>query len=373
MSSSPVGLSDSTFAIPYVSPAPSGGGMFVQRMDAAYAKTGAPISLFASDTPGGGLAINGGARLGGGKTAIFWTIFTVCCNTEVFRGLVSAAGIPEELLVTISGSRPGSQGAPISVPLDDGRAFAAWVDAATYPNRSFLSARGAFVSATGSRVGPEIVLETLNAGMQRPVDGVQLSNGNILIVFRHQGETSTSVSYLGQLINPAGALVGSRFALASTSLAGGSTAMRVDALPDGRFVAVWIDDRSGSSLPFGRIFNADGTAARSKFLIGDDASVLGATLDVAALPDGRFVVVGALVDPSSSILMARLFKANGIKAGAPVKLQNTSPTEPITDIHVGAVHRFLPAPGAVNDVYVVWRRNRPAQTYDLVGQAMRVN
>lgn len=373
VTSAPVSLSDSAFVIPYVSPAAVGGGMYLQQVDAAYALSGAPINLFPSDQPGGGPAENGGVRLGGGSTAIFWSINSVCCSTEVYRGLISETGVADEVIVSISGSAPGAQGGAVAVSLTDGRAFVAWADHAFIPGQSASSARGVFVSTNGSRSGSEVALENLNGGSQTPTDGVQLSDGNILIVYRHQGTALTSVIYYGQLISPAGSLIGSRFVLGRSGIGSSGAAMRVDALPGGRFVAVWIDDQSGSSLPYARIFEADGSPARGRFLIGDSASVLGATLDVAALPDGRFVIAGALVDSTSSILMARLFTATGAKAGAPLFLQNTSPTQPITDIHVGAVHRLLPSPVKANDVYVVWRRNKPAQTYDLVGQALRPN
>jgi Ca2+-binding RTX toxin-like protein len=104
------------------------------------------------------------------------------------------------------------------------------------------------------------------------------------------------------------------------------SALKMHALKDGSFVAVWTDesrtgaDTSGSAVR-GQLFNADGSKKGSEFLV--NTSPLGRQEEpvVTILNDGRFVV--AWTDGGSGYVMARAYNANGSAIGGEFRVSST--------------------------------------------------
>jgi Ca2+-binding RTX toxin-like protein len=87
----------------------------------------------------------------------------------------------------------------------------------------------------------------------------------------------------------------------------------VTALADGRFVVTWQStdpgDGSGTCIR-GRLYNVDGSAAGSDFIVNTTATSSQLTPAVTALADGRFVVTWTSTDPadgSGSCIRAQIF------------------------------------------------------------------
>jgi hypothetical protein len=80
---------------------------------------------------------------------------------------------------------------------------------------------------------------------------------------------------------------------ATPFIPGQQTQPTVTALTDGRFVAVWSEFRSTTSFDeiYARVLNADGSFAGPAFQVNIRATNTQWEPDVAALPDGQFLIV----------------------------------------------------------------------------------
>lgn len=95
--------------------------------------------------------------------------------------------------------------------------------------------------------------------------------------------------------------------LVNTTVSGNQIAPQVAALPDGRFVVVWVE--SGNGL-LGQVFDATGTKVGTEFNF-----LTSGTIDfqpgVAALSDGRFVVTKTVLVSGNEDVVARIFDPRG--------------------------------------------------------------
>ena len=122
---------------------------------------------------------------------------------------------------------------------------------------------------------------------------------------------------------------GAEFSI-NTETAFNQTAPEIAALPDGGYIIVWgtldpAQDGSDSAIKAQR-FDADGNPVGSEFLVNSEALDAQYTPDVAAFPDGSFVVCwvnnDVAQDGDGNAVKARLFDANGDPMG-PEFLVNT--------------------------------------------------
>ena len=116
---------------------------------------------------------------------------------------------------------------------------------------------------------------------------------------------------------------------------GGSNA-EVTPLADGGYVVVWThDDGAGNKALYGRLYDATGAASTDVVLLTETSLPSEFAADVAALPDGRFVVtwVGDNgVGPSRDIF-AQFFAFDGSPIGPPI---------PVTATGLGSTFPNLP-------------------------------
>jgi hypothetical protein len=387
--STPIPLRANVFMAPFAGADAGSAGLRYQAVDSTFSPLGSPVTIQA---PGGdnccaGIAENGGAKLGNNRSLVSVPIFTVeGAAGEVFGYSVAsngtpidpgAAGSPNPFLTQ---EKPGNQGAPVIVPISNGTAFAMWSDRFHEAGESESSVRGRIVSADGETIGDEILIENIDSGAQTPVDGVQLKNGLLLLVFTASNPSDIlgRVQFLGRLMRPNGELVGIPFRLGATNT---SREMRVAALPNGNFVVTWVDDRVGLSVPVFRIFSPNGRALLPAQPFDTYAS-LGRRLDVAALSDSRFVIAGTLHPNSGSSFVAQLFSPVGQKVGEPLVLQRFNNPEAIREHHLANAGFLLgtaPPSGGIASasdprrVYLVWRVNTPGLTYALRSVVLRAD
>lgn len=167
--------------------------------------------------------------------------------------------------------------------------------------------------------------------------------------------------------------------------------MRVAALPNGTFVAVWMDQRKGwvpgshSGVVYYQVFSETGAPLIDAQPFGSNASTKGYEVAVAALADNRFVVTGTQVPTGEQPqLVAQLVASDGQKIGQPLVLATFAQDEGFSfgafEIHSANAGYLLgtPAPTGLftasdpRDVYVVWRAdNAIGSKYRLLGQALR--
>lgn len=156
-----------------------------------------------------------------------------------------------------------------------------------------------------------------------------LSNGNFVGVNREFDAGVPGVDV--RIFQPDGTFIKSIQNFAP----GINTLPRVTGLANGNFVVIWNQSDSNNGDIFGRIYDATGTLVKSTFTVtGTSASEN--EPDVAALPDGRFVVFW---DDESFGARAQVFNANGTTNGNTFDLAVGSAAD--CDVSVTADGRIL--------------------------------
>ncbi|MFV0562908.1 immunoglobulin-like domain-containing protein, partial [Malaciobacter mytili] len=181
---------------------------------------------------------------------------------------------------------------PILTQLADGRILAIFVKGA---NSAYQRVYGRIMNEDGTfatdefRVGNYYLEEALyNVNTEENVFVQELSNGNVVI-----GMKSSNNQPIFTVINSSGNTISDDIPAHSSNLSGNETAPRIIELADGKFMAVWVNNFSGSSnsygTMYGRIFNSDGTPAKdingsdSQFKIGDGSFYWNNNMDVPML------------------------------------------------------------------------------------------
>lgn len=170
--------------------------------------------------------------------------------------------------------------------------------------------------AANNKVSPnEIQVNQYTTQHQSFSDAVQLSGGNIIIVWQSDTQDSgdTSRGVYGRIMTTSGTFVGNEFALHTTT-GGVQDSVSVAALGSG-FVAVWSSeqvDGSGTAI-VGRLFDSSGTATTAEFTINTFVSGDQTVPQVTTLLNGGFVVTwqSSGNDGDGTGIAARVYDAAG--------------------------------------------------------------
>ncbi|WP_424971012.1 Ig-like domain-containing protein [Dinoroseobacter sp. S76] len=297
---------------------------------------------------------------------------------------------------------PGSQSDPGIAVLADGGWVVVWTSESQDGASSGIYAQR--YAADGARVGGEVQVATTFAGAQSDAVVTSLSNGGYAISWEGNGPgdafgiftklfDASGVPLTGDILvntsvsstqaDPAITALGTGFVVSYTTFnvdgsSEGIAFQRFDAsgvpqgsetvaneeissnqfqsdivqLADGRFVVVWTSATSGSAGDgssngvFGRIFNADGTAATGEFLINEITLNAQGTPSVVGTPDGGFLVAfedsSNALDGSGVSIIARKFDNTGAPEDDQFVVNSfTSSTQFQPDITVLADGRFV--------------------------------
>jgi hypothetical protein len=377
-SAMPLPLSTERFIVPFVSE-PVVEGVATQRINfqavsSGYAKDGEPVKIF--ETTGtsccGTLAENAGAKFTG-KTHVVVPIFTFDKRYEIFGFPVFPDGTALEIGEPYTRGKDGHQNGPVIIPIEGNKAFAMWADFFHEAGESEASVRGVLLSSDGVPTGPDILIERKDKGFQYPVDGAQLSEKRLLLVWKDMINANPVLGtrFLGRLMRPDGGFRGGVFEIARTDANFFLSELRVTALPSSEFVATWIDDRSGAPRAVYQRFSGAGAPVGALQFLGEPSDTSSIRPDVVALADGRFVVSGTLTNTSgASSLVAQLVGADGTKIGGSLVLQALSDPDVVREHHSAPSATLVGGPA--NDVYVTWRIDK-GRNYSLFGQAVRAS
>ena len=162
-----------------------------------------------------------------------------------------------------------------------------------------------------------------------------LADGRFIIGWedasRGAGDNSGS-AIRAQIFNADGTHSGGEFLIPTTTFSHQSKPT-IAGLPDGRFVAAWMDSSGvGDLQPTGiraQIFNADGTRSGGEFLVNTTIQNGQEEPSIAALADGHFVVtwIDQSVtggDLSVSAIRAQVFNGDGTKSGSEFLVNTTT-------------------------------------------------
>ena len=155
----------------------------------------------------------------------------------------------------------------------------------------------------GSPVGAEQAVNSFQNNQQNNPATTALTDGRFVVVWSSYGSPGDDNSYYSvqaRLVDLAGELVGDQFQV-NNNTDGYQNAGDVAAMPDGGFVVVWSSDAAPSDNAgiVGRLFNSDGLAISDEFQINGYTTGNQALPRVDASPDGRFVVAWSTYGASS--------------------------------------------------------------------------
>ncbi len=207
---------------------------------------------------------------------------------------------------------------------------------ATGGDTSGVAVRAQIFKANGTKFGTEFVVNATTTGNQNN-PGIQgLSDGRFVVVYDDDSETGADVTNSAirmQIFNADGSTWGPEL-LVNTTTSSSQNQPEITELSDGRFVVTFSDNSQSGGDVSGyavraQIFNANGTKSGAEFLVNTTTSAWQWTPEIAALNDGRFVIVftdkSATGDDSSGeAVRAQMFNADGTKSGAEFLVNTTT-------------------------------------------------
>ena len=118
--------------------------------------------------------------------------------------------------------------------------------------------------------------------------------------------------------------IGDEFLVNGDGGSSGQTDPVIAIAPDGSYVITWTDQRNGNFDIYARMYNADGTANGSDFLVNDDGgSTIQYTPSIAIAADGSFVITWR--DYRSGIhIYAQAYNADGTADGSNFQIDSPS-------------------------------------------------
>ncbi len=223
---------------------------------------------------------------------------------------------------------------PVAAALPDGGFTILWVTT-TGAGTANYGVHGQRYDASGVAVGGEYtVFDTSAVSTYYTMPRVTvLQDGTIKVAYAYNPNSAAASDIRVYTVDSDLARPGTTVAGVSTpKYTSGAAQMAGDiiTLTNGRYVLTWAEYDSASANAHevrGRVYNADGTAVSAPFLVNTSVAYTQRNSDIAATPDGGFVVVfgSAGAEPSgdgdANILIQR-FDENGTKVGAAVRVNS---------------------------------------------------
>lgn len=207
----------------------------------------------------------------------------------------------------------------------------------------------------------EMTVNTSGLSLQTEPAIVALTNGNFVAVWRTNDNTQdgSGNAIKGQVIRFNGSKVGAEF-LINNVPDGNQSLPQIEALSDGRFVAVWQtdnsgDDGSGSAIKY-RLFDKKGVALTSESLANTEASMWQRDPEVANLSNGRFAIVwstdDSTQDGNGSAIKMQLFNSGGAMFGSEILVNKSEAGDQTLPVVAGLTN---------GNSVVVWQTSDTAQ------------
>jgi hypothetical protein len=313
------------------------GFISAQRYNVEGSRNGTELNLSASGTAGTEPVV---VALGNGGFAVAWTAATfdpATMNTTFeIRGRVFDSSLsPLAAEFVVNSQTSGNQGQP-SIAASGDRFLVTWTDPSGLgPDTSGSGIKAQLFSASGTRLGGELLVNTATVNAQSEPQVVGLANGGgFAVVWTDASRTGgdpAGTAITGQILDISGFPVGGPF-LVNSQVAGNQQQPAIALLANGRFVVSWHDgsqaggDGSGLGIK-AQIFNADGTKAGGEFLVNVETSGDQSAPATTALPSGGFAIswqdLSGQADTSGPGIKAAIFDASGSRIGTEF-LVNTS-------------------------------------------------
>jgi hypothetical protein len=269
-------------------------------------------------------------------------------KAQVF--LADGTRLGSELLVNTATA--STQNNPHITALSNGGFVVTWEDSSAgvggaTGDSSSTAVKAQVFLADGTRVGPELLVNTATAGFQGVQQITALANGGFVVTWEDSSAgvggaagDSSSRAVKAQVFLADGTRVASEL-LVNTATAGFQGNPQITALANGGFVVTWPDQSLGDGGASGdssnsavkaQVFAADGTRVGSEFRVNTATTGFQGFPQITTLANGGFVVTwrddsqgvgGATGDSSNSAVKAQVFAADGTRVGSEL-LVNTA-------------------------------------------------
>ena len=207
------------------------------------------------------------AYLSDGRFVIVWRDASVSggdtSGTSIRGQIFNADGSRSGTEFLVNSETVGNQWHPSVAALDGGGFVVGWTNTNTAGDGSSYSAKAQLYDSAGARSGGEILLNTNTLGAQSSPVMAALDDGGFVATWNDGTGDGDSGGIKAQLFDAAGGKLGGEIAVNSIT-AGLQFNPSIATLADGRFVIVW-----EASSARGQIFNADGSKSGSEFAVSN--------------------------------------------------------------------------------------------------------
>jgi Ca2+-binding RTX toxin-like protein len=186
---------------------------------------------------------------------------------------------------------------------------------------TWLDSSGLYGRTRGDLDSGQFKINT-TSGADMPGTASQAAFGRFMVTWHSTDPGDLDANCIrARVLSTDGTSVGDDFVVNSTALTGW-TAPSVAALPDGRFLVVWSGDDNGDgsgSCIRGRYFGTTGTPVGNDFIVNTTATGNQGDVSIATLADGRIAVAWAsdeVAGLGGTSIRVRLFNVDGTPAGS---------------------------------------------------------
>ncbi len=268
-------------------------------------------------------------------------------STAIRLSAFDAVGTRVVSDVLVNTTTSNQQMAPSITTLANGNLVVAWVDSSvTGGDLSVQAVRAQIVTAAGTKVGGEFLVNTQTVNSQVEPSVAALTGGGFVVTWRDSNSSSdgSGVSVKAQLFSATGAKVGTEF-LVNTATANNQYLPTVTGLSTGGFVIAWQDDGIEGNLGVrAQLYNASGAKVGSEFGVNLATANAQQQPSVTELADGRLAF--SYTDTSSDLngeVVVRLFNAGGGNSYGENQTLTLDVLANDTDVDSGAVLTLVSA------------------------------
>ena len=206
----------------------------------------------------------------------------------IFGQMYKVDGTPEGSEFQVNTYTTGSQEHSSITALSDGGFVVTWHSDGQ--DGDLTGVFGQMYNADGTTEGSEFQVNTYTTSSQQGPSTTALSDGGFVVTWTSDQQDGSESGIFAQMFNADGTNEGAEFQV-NTYWPQNQSQSVVTGLDDGGFVVIWKRDQdlSGGGIS-GQIYNADGTANGSAFLVNTRNSDIKRDPSVTALSDGSFVV-----------------------------------------------------------------------------------
>ncbi|MGL4320516.1 MAG: M10 family metallopeptidase C-terminal domain-containing protein [Paracoccaceae bacterium] len=257
-----------------------------------------------------------GTVLTSGRSVFAWVSETGgTSGTDIRAQIYGTDGSAVGGEFVINASTTANQKAPDITALSNGRFLVSWHSFDGAGNEYDI--RGRIFTASGTALGGDIIINSTRVFDQFDPTVTALSGGRFAVSWYSAREVNGTDAIKARLFNADGSAATTEF-IVNSSGTGDQGSPSITTLADGRIVATWESDEGGTGNDIrARLFTAEGASIGLDFLVNSSRANSQIDPSIAALSDGRFIVTWAssIIGMTGADIKARIFNANGTAAG----------------------------------------------------------